>query len=65
MPTRPGLVADATTADLAAALSVELNLDQAELMRIAARQTEALRRAGYHITVPVGALAAARRRHTT
>lgn len=65
MPTRPGLVAEATTADLAAVLSVYLRLDQAELMRIATRQTEALRAAGYHVTVPVGALAAARRRHTT
>lgn len=65
MPTRPGLVADATTAHLAATLSVELRLDQDELMRIAARQTEALRAAGFHVTVPVGALAAARRRHTT
>jgi hypothetical protein len=65
MPTRPGLVADATTAELQAALSLELRLDQAELRRIAERQTEALRRAGFHVTVPVQGLAAARRRRTT
>ncbi|WP_340382258.1 hypothetical protein U5640_36220 [Streptomyces sp. SS7] len=61
MPTRPGLVADATTAVLAAVLADELRLEEGELKRIAARQAEALRKAGFHVTVPATTLAAARR----
>lgn len=59
---RRGYVADAATAVLAAALSLELRLDQADLERIAHAQVVQLERAGFRITVPVAAIPAAARR---
>ncbi len=64
MPTRPGLVAESAIAELAAVLADHLRLEESELKRIAARQAEALRKAGYHVTVPAATLAAARRQAT-
>ncbi|MFI7137224.1 hypothetical protein ACIBQ5_05475 [Streptomyces massasporeus] len=63
MPTRPGLVAEAAIAVLAARLSYELRgLGQDEITRIARAQAAELTRAGFHITVPVGAIATTARR---
>jgi hypothetical protein len=63
MPTRPGLVAEAAIAVLAARLSVEIpGLGQDELNRIARHQAAELTRAGFHVTVPVEALATTVRR---
>lgn len=59
---RRGYVADAATAVLAAALSLELRLDQTDLERIAHAQVAQLERAGFRITVPVAAIPAAARR---
>lgn len=59
---RTGIVTEAAIDVLAAALSVEVRLDQAELRRIAGRQAAELIKAGFRVTVPVEALAAARRR---
>lgn len=59
---RTGIVTDAAIDVLAAALSLELRLEQPELRRIAERQAEALRREGFSVTVPVEAFAAALRR---
>lgn len=63
MPTRPGLVAEAAIAVLAARLSYELRgLGQGEINRIARAQAAELTRAGFHITVPVEAVATTARR---
>ncbi|MGC5034136.1 hypothetical protein ACPXCS_06095 [Streptomyces sp. DT190] len=63
MTTRPGLVAEAAIAVLAARLSVEIpGLGQDEIDRIARRQADDLTRAGFHVTVPVEALATTARR---
>ncbi|XUL91027.1 hypothetical protein ACQ86D_34000 [Streptomyces galilaeus] len=59
---RTGIVVEAAVDVLAAALSVELRLDQAELRRIAARQAAQLIAAGFRVTVPVEALPATARR---
>ena len=61
--TRPGLVAEAAIAVLAARLSYEMRgLEESEIQRIARHQAAELTRAGFHITVPVEAVATARRR---
>ena len=63
MPTRPGLVAEAAIAVLAARLSYELRgLGQDEITRIARAQAAELTRAGFHVTVPVAAVATTARR---
>jgi hypothetical protein len=55
---RQGLVADAAVAVLADQLSAEMKwLPQYDVQRIAERQAEALRAAGWRITAPVTALA--------
>ena len=63
MPTRPGLVAEAAIAVLAARLSYELRgLGQDEITRIARAQAAELTRAGFPLTVPVAAVATTARR---
>ncbi|MET7679366.1 hypothetical protein [Streptomyces sp. NPDC005423] len=59
---RTGIVVEAAVDVLAAALSVELHLDQSELRRIAARQAAQLIAVGFYVTVPVEALATTARR---
>lgn len=63
--TRPGYVAEAAIASLAAALSTELRLEQADIDRLARRQVDQLVGEGFQITVPVTALAASVRRRKT
>lgn len=61
--TRPGLVTEAAIAVLAARLSYELpGLEQDEIRRIARAQAAELTRSGFHITVPVAAVATTQRR---
>ncbi|MFJ9895273.1 hypothetical protein ACIQPR_18350 [Streptomyces sp. NPDC091280] len=62
---RTGIVVEAAVDVLAAGLSVELRLEQSELRRIAARQADQLVAAGFRVTVPVEALATARRRRAS
>lgn len=63
MGTRPGIVAEAAIAVLAARLSYELpGLEQDEIRRIARAQAAELTKAGFHITVPVAAVATTTRR---
>ncbi|EPD63146.1 hypothetical protein [Streptomyces sp. HGB0020] len=61
--TRPGIVAEAAVAALAARLSYELpGLGQDEIRRIARGQAAELTRSGFHVTVPVAAVATTQRR---
>lgn len=63
MSTRPGIVAEAAIDVLAARLSYELRgLEQDEIRRIARAQAAELTREGFHITVPVAAVATTVRR---
>lgn len=59
---RTGIVVEAAVDVLAAALSVELRLERAELRRIAATLAAQLVSAGFRVTVPVEALATTKRR---
>ncbi|WP_411090826.1 hypothetical protein [Streptomyces sp. 049-1] len=65
MSTRPGIVAEAAVDILAARLSTELRLERDEIYRIARAQVTELTRAGFHVTVPVAALATTQRRIKT
>lgn len=61
--TRPGIVAEAAAAVLASRLSYEIpGLEQDEIKRIARGQVAELIRSGFHVTVPVAALATTQRR---
>jgi hypothetical protein len=63
MARRMGIVADATAAVLAEKLGEEMRgLPECDVKRIAARQVEALREAGWRITAPAAALARTRSR---
>jgi hypothetical protein len=62
---RTGIVAEAATDVLAAALSDEVLMDAEHVRRIAVVLSEALVREGFRVTVPVNSLAAIRRRTTT
>lgn len=61
--TRRGVVAEAAIAVLASRLSYEIpGLNQDEIKRIAAAQAAELNASGFHVTVPVAAVATTQRR---
>jgi hypothetical protein len=64
MPSRrPGIVAEAAAAVLAARISIEVpGLEAADAQRIARRQADDLVKAGWKVTAPVGVIPATARR---